>query len=92
MKEPTVVTPITPEEWELVCLLRDIPWGRSRGQLLALMRELVTFVASPSCSEAQADGVPCPTAHASCDECQHIHSCLARMRDLVGASEASDLA
>ena len=92
MKERTVVTPLTPEESEIVCLLRDVPEGRSRLQLLALVRELVSFVASPSCSEAQADGVPCPTAHSSCDECQHINSCLAEMRYLVGASEASDLA
>ena len=92
MKERSVATPVTPEEWEIVCLLRDVPEGRSRLQLLALVRELVGFVASPSCSEAQADGVPCPTAHSSCVECQHINSCLAQMRYLVGASEARDLA
>lgn len=87
MKERTVVTPLTPEEWEIVSLLRDVPAGRSRRQLLALLRELVSFVASPSCAEMQADGVPCPTAHSSCDECQRIDSCLARMRYLVGGPE-----
>ena len=88
MREPTVVTPLTPEEWEIVNLLRDVPTGRSRRQLLALLRELVSFVASPSCAEMQADGVPCPNAHSSCDECQRIATCLARMRYLVGGPEA----
>ncbi len=92
MKQRTVPMPLSDDEWEMVCLLRDVPGGRPRQQVLALLRELVAFVASPSCSQAQADGVPCPTAHSSCDECQRVASCLSRMRYLLGAPEAGVLA
>jgi hypothetical protein len=84
--------PLAPEEWELVCLLRDVPEGRARRELMALLRELAAFVAAPGCVEAQADGVPCGTAHASCEECQRIGSCLSWMRGLVGAPPAGRLA
>jgi hypothetical protein len=86
MSERTVVTAITPDEWDVVSRLRDIPEGRLRRQLMSLVAELVTFAAEPTCSEMQADGVPCPTVHASCDECQRIVACLARLRQLVGTS------
>jgi hypothetical protein len=92
MNERTVEVPLAPEEWEMVCRLRDVPPGRSRRELLALLRDLVTFAAAPGCSEMQADGVPCASVHASCDDCQRIASCLSRMRYLVGAPEVSGLA
>ena len=92
MSDRTVVTPLTDDEWEMVWLLRDVPAGRARVELMALVRQLVTFVASPGCSQAQADGVPCPTAHVSCDECQRVDSCLSRMRHLLRAPEAGAFA
>ncbi|HET9315517.1 MAG TPA: hypothetical protein VFQ51_07985, partial [Vicinamibacteria bacterium] len=70
----------------------DLPDGASRQELMVLLRQLVAFVASPACSQAQADGVPCPTAHSSCDECQRVASCLARMRTLMGLPQAGVLA
>ena len=92
MKHRTAPTPLTDDEWEMVWLLRDVPDGNSRQELMALLRQLVAFVASPACSQSQADGVPCPTAHSSCDDCQRVTSCLTRMRTLMGPSEADVLA
>lgn len=91
MNERTLSTTLTPEEWEVVCRLRDLPEGRLRRQLLDLLRELLRFAAEPGCSEMQADGVPCATAHTSCDECQRIVACLAQLRHLVGVPAAGGL-
>ena len=54
MNDSTLAMPLASDEWEVVCLLRDVPAGRSRRELLALLRQLVRFVAAPGCSEFQA--------------------------------------
>lgn len=92
MNERTVIATVTPEEWGVICRLRDIPAGKLRRQLLRLLKELLTFAAEPRCSEMQADGVPCASASSSCDECQRIVACLAHLRRLVGAPDVNDLA
>jgi hypothetical protein len=92
MSDAAVLVSVTPEEWEIVCRLRDVSPGRSRQGLLVLMRELMAFTAEPRCSQMQADGVPCASVHASCEDCQRVWACLGQLRQMVGAPEAGDLA
>jgi hypothetical protein len=42
--------------------------------------ELADFVAAPSCAEMQADGAPCSSAQAACDECRKMTSLLDGLR------------
>ena len=67
-------------EWQLVRSLREIPPSPLRDRLTELMRELVAFVASPACCEAQSDGVPCQDVHTACDRCGRAAGVLERLR------------
>jgi hypothetical protein len=77
---------LSPEEAKLLLALRAIPPSRLRDLLAALVSELVDFVAEPSCAEMQADGAPCPTTEASCDECRKVTSILEGLRGRLQAS------
>jgi hypothetical protein len=77
---------LTAEERKLVLTLRGIPPSRLRDLLTTLVGELTDFVASPSCAEMQADGVPCATAEASCDECRKLTALLEGLRNRLQAS------
>jgi hypothetical protein len=72
--------PLRPEEQKLVMALRAIPPSPLRDRLTAFVSELVDFVAAPSCAEMQADGAPCTSAQASCDECRKVTALLDGLR------------
>jgi len=76
----TPLAPLAPEEERLVLALRGIPPSRLRDLLTTLVEELAAFVSSPSCAEMQADGAPCGSADASCDECRKLTALLEGLR------------
>ncbi|MFN8095829.1 MAG: hypothetical protein U0599_27020 [Vicinamibacteria bacterium] len=69
-----------PEEAKLVAALRSIPPSPLRDRLAAFVTELADFVAQPSCAEMQADGAPCTSAQAACDECRKMTALLDGLR------------
>lgn len=71
---------LTSEERRLVEALRSIPPSPLRERLATLVAELADFVTSPGCSEIQADGAPCHSAQASCDECRKLTELLEGLR------------
>jgi len=71
---------LTPAEQRLVLALREIPPSPLRGRLDDLLTELVEFVSHPTCAEMQADGAPCSSAQASCDECRKVSDLLDGLR------------
>jgi hypothetical protein len=72
--------PLTLDEQKLLLALREIPPSRLRDLMTTLVSELADFVAEPRCAEMQADGAPCPTADASCDECRKLIGVLEGLR------------
>ena len=71
----------------LVIALRGIPPESPLKDVFAtLVGELADFVAEPSCAEAQADGAPCPSTDAACDECRKLTSILEGLRGRLHAS------
>jgi hypothetical protein len=68
------------DEARLVDELRSIPESRLRELTLRLVSELASFAARPGCPELQADGAPCPTADAACDECRRVGALLESLR------------
>ena len=58
---------------QVVALLRALPVERLR-ELMAGLDELV---GSPACAEAQADGLPCPSAANDCARCLLARTALA---------------
>ncbi len=71
---------LRPEERELVLALRGLAGSPLRERLLALVGELCAFVAEPRCAEMQADGAPCSSAQASCDQCRKLTELLEGLR------------
>ncbi len=71
---------LSPEERRLVLALRSIPASPLRERLLQLVGELLDFVAAPSCAEMQADGAPCSSAQAACDQCRKLSELLDGLR------------
>jgi len=72
--------PLRPDELRLVAALRAIPESPLRERLSAFLAELADFVAAPSCAEMQADGAPCTSAQAACDECRKMTDLLDGLR------------
>ena len=71
---------LRPDELRLVTALRSIPESPLRERLSAFVSELADFVAAPTCAEMQADGAPCTSAQAACDECRKMTSLLEGLR------------
>jgi hypothetical protein len=46
----------------------------------SLLEDVLSFLADPCCASAQADGVPCDSAHASCDGCRRTLETIDRLR------------
>lgn len=86
MSDRTIFTSLRPSEWEMVCRLREVPRGPLQAEVLEVVSGLLRFAASPTCSRAQSDGVPCASAHTSCDECRLVAAQLARLRGMVLAA------
>ncbi len=71
---------LRPEERRLVETLRGVPPSPLRERLLALLSELLDFVSHPGCTEMQADGAPCSSAQAACDQCHKLTRLLDGLR------------
>jgi hypothetical protein len=72
--------PLLPEERDFVWALREVPEGRLRAEVLALLREVLAAARSPHCAQAQADGVPCPCLGVPCEECERVLAGFRRLR------------
>ena len=81
-----ILLPLSLEEQKLLLALREIPPSRLRDLLTTLVSELADFVAEPRCAERQADGAPCPTTDAACDECRKLTDILEGLRGRLQAS------
>ncbi len=68
------------DEWRLIQALRELPPSSLRERLWELLVELTDLVREPRCPEVQADGVPCASAQASCDQCVQVTGLLQRLR------------
>jgi hypothetical protein len=77
--------PLSPDEQKLLVALREIPPSRLRDLMTTLVSELADFVSEPGCAEMQADGAPCPTTDASCDECGKLTTILEGLRGRLQA-------
>jgi hypothetical protein len=72
------------EEAVLLERLRGVPPGPLRARLVRLLLDLIGFVREPSCAAAQADGVPCDSAHSSCERCRNVATVIADIDEALG--------
>ncbi|MCJ7441221.1 MAG: hypothetical protein MUO25_06515 [Thermoanaerobaculaceae bacterium] len=80
MEQELVNVKLNPEEWKLVAGLRDIPSSPLRDLMQEMMVALVDYVREPRCAEIQADGVPCETPAADCEQCLRVKELLFTLR------------
>jgi hypothetical protein len=80
MEQVLVNVKLNPEEWKLVAGLRDIPSSPLRDLMQEMMVALVDYVREPRCAEIQADGVPCETPAADCEQCLRVKELLFTLR------------
>ena len=76
MEQELVNVKLNPEEWKLVAGLRDIPPSPLRDLMQEMMIALVDYVREPKCPEIQADGAPCETPAADCEQCLRVKELL----------------
>ncbi len=80
MRTESVTVKLDQDEWQLVSGLRDIPPSPLRELMHELLRSLIEYVREPKCPEIQADGVPCESAAADCEQCVKVKSLLTTLR------------
>ncbi len=71
---------LSSDEWNLISGLREIPASPLRDLMREMMAALVEYVREPKCAEMQADGVPCTSPAADCEQCQKVHQLLMTLR------------
>jgi len=80
MKATVVRVRLDDWEWRLVSALRDIPPSPLKEMARELTTELAEYVREPHCQELQADGAPCESAVADCEECLKVKELLLTLR------------
>ncbi len=70
--ETNVNRSLSPAEWRLVSALREVPESALRTRVNALVEALIELAREPKCPEHMADGVPCASVHANCDQCVEV--------------------
>ena len=81
-----VTIAVTPEERRIVSALRDLPPSPLKDLLAQVMGRLVEFAANPGCPEMQADGVPCASVTADCEQCRQLKEVLETLRNRFPAA------
>jgi hypothetical protein len=80
MDDGEVTVKLDRGEWKLISALRDVPASPLRDLMQAMIAELTEYVKEPGCAEMQADGVPCASPSADCEQCQKVRSLLESLR------------
>lgn len=63
---------VTPTEKKMLASLRELPEGPLREELQGFLLALTDFVRDPRCAEVQADGIPCGSPQADCEQCREV--------------------
>jgi hypothetical protein len=76
---------LTPQEWDLVSALRNIPTSPLKERIDALLGDLVKFAADPKCFEFQGDGAPCTNTNGDCESCRKVTDVIDLLRRRITA-------
>jgi hypothetical protein len=79
MGQAPITLTVSPDEFRMLSILRDLPESPLRVRVQRLLDELLAFARNPRCSEFQADGVPCGNPAADCEQCQIVAGMLDRL-------------
>lgn len=71
---------VTPTEKKILASIRELPEGRLKTKLEEFLVDLTVFVRNPKCAQVQADGVPCDSAQADCEQCMKVEQLIADLQ------------
>ena len=71
---------LSEQEWRVVAGLRELPPSALRELTYQLVVTLLDYAREPKCAEMQADGVPCSTPAADCEQCGKVTELLTVLR------------
>jgi hypothetical protein len=84
MEQESVKIALNHSEWRVIAALRDLPDGQLKDLVRQTIGELLEYAREPKCPEMQADGVPCATPAADCEECRRLKEILGDLRQAMG--------
>ena len=76
-------TLLSANEHQLLAALREIPDGMLKTSLETFLVELTTFLSNPGCAGIQADGIPCGSAAADCEECLMLERMMSTLKSTI---------
>lgn len=79
MGQESITLSVSPAEYRMLSILREMPESPLRDRVHRLLDELLTFARNPRCPELQGDGAPCANPAADCDQCQVVLDMLGAM-------------
>jgi hypothetical protein len=80
MTNETVTVTLTKKEWNFIAAMRDIPPGQLKDLMDDLLTSIIDLTRNPTCVEVQADGVPCATTAADCEQCVKVKGVLETLK------------
>ena len=76
---------VTATEKKILASIRELPEGHLKHKLEAFLVDLTVFVRDPKCAQVQADGIPCESVQADCEQCMKVDHLIADLqRTLAG--------
>lgn len=88
METTTLAVRLSENERRVVYALREIPVSPLKDLTGAILDELLEFVREPKCAELQADGAPCATPTADCEQCAKLREVLDHLRRRIAAASS----
>lgn len=76
---------VTSTEKKILASLRELPEGNLKRKLETFLTELTVFVREPKCAQVQADGIPCESAQADCEQCMKVEALIADLQRTLTA-------
>ena len=86
MNDQVVKIAVTPEERKFISALRDLPPSPLKDLLAEVVSRLVDAVREPGCPELQADGAPCASPTADCEQCRMLKQVLETLKSQLSKS------
>ena len=76
MRDRTIPTTLSAEEWRLISTLRAMPASPLKVRIGNALERLIAFAEDPHCAEMQGDGVPCDHVGGECAQCALVVAAL----------------
>lgn len=78
---------VTATEKKILASVRGLPEGNLKRKLESFLVDLTVFVREPKCCQVQADGIPCESVQADCEQCMKVDELIANLqRALTGGT------